>query len=294
MSAAAHAQLHPATPFQPSLETLAYRYGTDKSKDDHKYVDIYHSLFADRRQRVLNLTEIGVSSGQSVAMWADYFANAHIWGLDPLLSNRYSRDVLRYFATNSRVHLFKADAYEKRTPSDHALVPQSMDVVIDDAVHYPNPAMKLLEIWWPLIRPGGYYIIEDMSWDNNNDQRLSLLETPLLPAARKIIESNSAFYVDSLFGHRNFTHFRDMTGDSSNATFSRRQPSQCCTRDRRLHNSHMVVIQKRDASRPLMPYAPNLADTRRRPMEHAWMTMLNNAAPDETGDARPPITEKRA
>ena len=45
-----------------SLETLAYKYGTDKSKDDHKYVDLYHSLFHDRRHRVHNLTELGVSS----------------------------------------------------------------------------------------------------------------------------------------------------------------------------------------------------------------------------------------
>jgi SAM-dependent methyltransferase len=56
-----------------SLETLAYKYGTDKSKDDHKYVDLYHSLFADRRHRVYNVTEIGVSTGQSIAVWADYF-----------------------------------------------------------------------------------------------------------------------------------------------------------------------------------------------------------------------------
>ena len=51
-----------------SLETLAYKYGTDKSKDDHKYVDIYHSLLADRRQHIRNVTEIGVAAGQSIAI----------------------------------------------------------------------------------------------------------------------------------------------------------------------------------------------------------------------------------
>ena len=134
--------------------------------------------------------------------------------------------------------------------------------------------MKLLEIWWPLVRPGGYYIIEDMSWDNNRDGgRLSLLETGLpdgFPVARSIIEGNAAFYVDTLFGHRNFSHLKNMTGDSSEKEFARKRPAQCCTRSRRLHNSHAIVIQKRDESRPLRPYAPNMDATRRRPMMHAW------------------------
>ena len=121
-----------------SLETLAYKYGTDKSKDDHKYVDLYHSLFADRRHRVYNLTEIGVATGQSVAMWADYFSSAHIWGFDPTLIP----SVLNFFSErSSRVHLFKADAYQRDAPARELLAPESMDIVIDDAWHYPNPAV---------------------------------------------------------------------------------------------------------------------------------------------------------
>ena len=29
----------------PTLEEIAYKYGTDKAKDDHKFVDLYMSLF---------------------------------------------------------------------------------------------------------------------------------------------------------------------------------------------------------------------------------------------------------
>ena len=251
-----------------SLETLAYKYGTDKSKDDHKYVDIYHSLLADRRHHIRNVTEIGVASGQSIAMWHEYFARAHIWGFDPML--RRNSPVLKYFAGEPRVHLYAADAYQPHAPGNHSLVPESMDLIIDDAWHYPNPAQKLLEIWWPLVRPGGYYIIEDLSWDNNQDQRLSLLESPLTAGTRDIIENNAAFYIDSLFGHRNFSDFKNTTDDSSEV-YGTRRPAQCCTRSRRLHNSHVVVIQKRDASRPLRPYAPNLANPTRRPMTYDWM-----------------------
>ena len=55
------------------LEALAFKYGTDKSKDDHKYVDVYESLFQSKRRHIKNITEIGVSAGQSLQMWDDYF-----------------------------------------------------------------------------------------------------------------------------------------------------------------------------------------------------------------------------
>ena len=72
---------------RPSLEDLAYYYGTDKASgacemtlllsslrlvtprqghDDHKYTDLYNALFDPIRNRVLNVTEIGVALGQSL------------------------------------------------------------------------------------------------------------------------------------------------------------------------------------------------------------------------------------
>ena len=50
------------------LERLAYHYGSDKSRDDHGYVKLYSMLLEARRQSVSNLTEVGVSGGQSLQM----------------------------------------------------------------------------------------------------------------------------------------------------------------------------------------------------------------------------------
>jgi hypothetical protein len=41
-----------------TLEKLAYKYGTDKSHDDHKYVDVYNMLFQHVRHKVKNMTEV--------------------------------------------------------------------------------------------------------------------------------------------------------------------------------------------------------------------------------------------
>ena len=70
------------------LERLAYHYGSDKSRDDHGYVKLYSMLFEQRRQPrfgrtvVANLTEVGVSGGQSLQMWAEYFPKARTRRLD--------------------------------------------------------------------------------------------------------------------------------------------------------------------------------------------------------------------
>ncbi len=41
-----------------TLEELAFKYGTDKSKDDHNYVDLYASLFMNRKRKIHNMTEV--------------------------------------------------------------------------------------------------------------------------------------------------------------------------------------------------------------------------------------------
>ena len=43
------------------LEDLFYKYGTDKSKDDHGYSDFYSILFDSIKDTVTNMTEIGIS-----------------------------------------------------------------------------------------------------------------------------------------------------------------------------------------------------------------------------------------
>ena len=51
---------------------------------------------------------------------------------------------------------------------------------------------------------------------------------------------------------------------------------------------HLEKLQneKRDASRPLRPYAPNLADERRRPMTASWMRTTQGTAQDESEGGR--------
>src|SRR5215470_6705217 len=70
------------------LTRIALRYGTDKW-GTHFYTPVYHQLFAHLRDKPVRLLEIGVGGyefarlgGASLAMWADYFANGRVLGID--------------------------------------------------------------------------------------------------------------------------------------------------------------------------------------------------------------------
>lgn len=60
-----------------SLQELAIKYGTDKL--EHGYIPFYEKHLPKEPKRVL---EIGVKDGASIKMWADYFPEAEIHGLD--------------------------------------------------------------------------------------------------------------------------------------------------------------------------------------------------------------------
>jgi len=72
-----------------SLDTLAIKYGTDKSSLHHNYTPIYEQYFADKRNSPITLVEIGFGGyefydrgGQSARMWKEYFYKGRIISID--------------------------------------------------------------------------------------------------------------------------------------------------------------------------------------------------------------------
>ena len=64
-----------------TVEKLMYKYGSDKSKDDHSYTDVYDLVLGPRRKQTRAILEVGIAAGQSIQAWHDYFPNAEINGL---------------------------------------------------------------------------------------------------------------------------------------------------------------------------------------------------------------------
>lgn len=224
-------------PNMESLESIMYHYRTDKSKDDKKYSDLYAMLFDSIRMEVRNVTEIGMGDGGSMMTWHDYFRKADIYGIDRSLNS-----VENYLSGLPRVHLLQANPLKAKARA-LGLRPGSMDVVFESAGKGLIGQEEILPLMWPLVREGGYYVIEDVSFDRRADQRsYPLLHHPSdLPVeVRQILSKNDAFFADTTLGHRAFEEFIS------------KQPKDL---DRFSHSAHVIVIRKR--TEPLRAVAIN-------------------------------------
>lgn len=63
----------------PTLQELAFMYGTDKGSGSHNYIPFYERWLPKSPKKLL---EIGVNEGKSIRMWLKYFPETEIHGLD--------------------------------------------------------------------------------------------------------------------------------------------------------------------------------------------------------------------
>ena len=124
--------------------------------------DLYAMLFTPIRQQVLNVTEIGVAAGQSLQMWHDFFPRAQLWGLD-LKSGACFERCPSKFAGHPRVHLRWGNSCKKPHVDRLGFARESMDLVLDDGDHFPLSNEITLVHFWPFVKKGGYYVIEDVA-----------------------------------------------------------------------------------------------------------------------------------
>lgn len=132
--------------------------GTDKGTS-HCYVDLYQELLDPIRFSAKNVVEIGVLSGASCEVWFEYFTNAKVYGLDISLKN------LIYYNNSERVKYILGNA---ASPEILKYLPSSIDFVLDDGSHIPNDQINSAKIFAPLISKNGFYICEDIHYENKN------------------------------------------------------------------------------------------------------------------------------
>ena len=116
-----------------------------------------------------NIIELGVWDGGSVAVWFEYFRPKKHVGID-LQSKQDSRYFNRYVAgrgLESHIKTYwstdQADRKKLRAIVENEFS-APLDLVIDDASHLYQLTKGSFEILFPLLRPGGLYVIEDWAW----------------------------------------------------------------------------------------------------------------------------------
>ena len=148
------------------LSILAQKHDTDKGvigvkwgNTYHGYTEIYDGYLQRLRQEKFVLLEIGVGGydgltggGESLHMWAEYFPNAAIHGIDI-----YPKKLSGRFTTH------------QGDQSDSAFLTRLVSqigtptVIIDDGSHVDSHMMVSFTTLFPLLKSnGGIYIVEDI------------------------------------------------------------------------------------------------------------------------------------
>ncbi len=135
-----------------TLDELALKYGTDKSSTGHWYTKYYERIFGPIRTEVESVCEVGIGSGASLQMWRDYFQNAMIYGVDM----EHKEEI------GGRVHIIQCEQTDCGTLNDN-LKDRKLEIIVEDASHDENKTMQTLDCLWSLLRPKGWYTIEDMN-----------------------------------------------------------------------------------------------------------------------------------
>ena len=153
-----------------TLEADGDHFDFFKSKD---LVDQFDAFFARHSGFVArNIFELGISEGGSMVFWFHCFAPRTHVGIDhqpakhqPCLQKFLSRPgVGRRFKPHWNVDQQDSTLLRRIWNTEFQGTP--LDLVIDDASHLYGPTKASFEALFPLLRPGGFYLIENWAWDH--------------------------------------------------------------------------------------------------------------------------------
>jgi hypothetical protein len=120
------------------------------------YLDYYDFLFLSLRDSPVALLEIGVQNGGSLETWAAYFGKGRLFlgcDIDPKCS------LLKYDDPRINVligNIVSTDVYQKVTGFSPVF-----EIIIDDGSHVSTDVINAFVNYFPLLAPGGIYVVED-------------------------------------------------------------------------------------------------------------------------------------
>lgn len=154
------------------LANLFNKYGSDK--DRNGYSSLYYTIFDKIRNDQIVLLEIGIgtmiegakssmlnyalpgySPGGSLRAWRDFFQNGRIIGADVQPDTQFSEDRIETVLCNS-TNKQEVDSLMDTMPNI------KFDIIIDDGCHAANSQIKSLLHFFPYVKEGGIYVIEDI------------------------------------------------------------------------------------------------------------------------------------
>lgn len=123
---------------------------------DRELSDFRHGYVEGHTRRPLRFLEIGVSEGGSLLLWRSWFgSDATIFGvdIDPTSADLVDPDVAQV-----RIGSQDDPDFLRSVVADMG----GVDIVLDDGSHMADHQRISYETLWPLLTPGGRYLVEDV------------------------------------------------------------------------------------------------------------------------------------
>lgn len=129
----------------------------------------YEQLLADRPDlEIRRMFELGIWDGGSAVLWVELLDQLESYVAIDLQTHGDSPYYREWAATpaGSKAHTHwgvdQADASAlRRLATEHG---GDLDLVVDDCSHLMKPTIASFEALFPLVRPGGIYVVEDWAW----------------------------------------------------------------------------------------------------------------------------------
>ena len=134
----------------------------------HSYLEVYEERLAPYQHTAKNILEIGLMSGESLRMWAEYFDGA-VYGMDISVTPIDGvADLSKAIAEGYNIRIGDAS-----NPDDikKFFNRKKFDVVIEDASHNIEQQLQIYSVLKKYMKKDSIYIIEDVQ-DIDNTRSL--------------------------------------------------------------------------------------------------------------------------
>jgi len=139
-----------------SIDAL-HRNKTGKISDKwESYLGYYDTIFGSRRNSPISMLEIGVQNGGSLETWSEYFQYGKSFvgcDINPQCG------LLKY--DDPRVSIVVGDANTSSSIQAIRAISPYLDIVIDDGSHKSDDVLLSFINYFPMVKPGGLYVVED-------------------------------------------------------------------------------------------------------------------------------------
>ncbi|MEO7096467.1 MAG: class I SAM-dependent methyltransferase [Polyangiales bacterium] len=139
-----------------SIRSLYETHGGYVSDKWSAYLGVYDELFQPFKERPITLLEIGVQNGGSLQILDRYFPNAvKLVGCD--IDPRITK-----LEHGPKVNLIVGDVSQPITVAKIRHQSPTYDIIIDDGSHRSDHIISAFESLFPLLKPGGFFLAEDL------------------------------------------------------------------------------------------------------------------------------------